>query len=581
MTVRMIVIIVMITVFLECSGIGGCTAAPEQPPVLVIAASDSSEQSKSHADVICDGVADQVEIGSTLAAMSPGGRAVLSEGTFRCNENLHFEPHTILEGQGENQTYLDFSGECLGVVMDDENLTIKALTITNRGGILITRTGHIKVHQVVVDSPNLFQHGAFSMWMGANETLEDIEFIDCKALNVPGFGYWTCGEGPGQLQKNVRYINCQAIGCGGGEGVLSETTRLWSGGFSLQETNAAEDILVKGCYAEGNWQSGFHQEPSNPTENFTIEDCISVNNGQKARYVADPDTLDGSSDMVFGAGYFLGTNVTLRNCTAEGNYHGIELWWAQGCVIEDCITRNSQAEDYYLVHGSGRLLPNTFTNCTSDHAAMHALSVAVGTSGSRFINFTVVDPQGDGTHCLKIGSRSDDLDMQDPCEDSFFDIRCYGGGTPIVLGVERGRNLTFTGTIETTQPYPIFIDGWDTASINIRGMHIDIESEEQGSAGITIVPAVTNAGTIRIENSTIIDPRPISRLQWGVNNSAQEQVEVSNLTVTGAMNPCSHCNIIVEAAATPRDMSILSGPIFILKSLAERIVGTISMDRFS
>jgi parallel beta-helix repeat protein len=547
--VRGIMIVLVVTVFLGCSGLGGCTAALERPSVLVVAARDSSELSKSRADVVCDGIADEVEIGSALAAVSPGGKVVLTEGTFHCNEDLHFEPHTTLEGQGEYQTYLNCSGECSGVAMNDENLTIKALTITNRGGIFITQTAHIKVHQVVIDSPHLFQNGAFSMWMNANETLEDIEFIDCKALNVPGFGFWTCGEGPGQVQKNVRYINCQAIGCGGGDrggdnGTPSDSTGLWSGGFSFQETNAAEDILVKGCYAEGNWQSGFHQEPSNPTKNFTIEDCISRNNGQKAKYVKDPDTLDGSPDMVFGAGYFLCTNVTLRNCTAEGNYHGVELWWGQGCIIENCTTRNSLAEDYYLVHGSGRLMPNIFRNCVSDHAGMHALSATVGTKGAYFINFTAVNPQGDGVHCLKIGSRNDNI--LDPCKDSFFDIKVLGGGSPIALGVERGRNLTFTGTIETTQPYPVFIDGWDTAAISIQGMRINIESDDQRATGIFIPPAVKKAGTIMITNSTIIDPRPVPKLQYGVNNSAQAQVVVSNLSVIGAVTPWSHCYVTVE-----------------------------------
>ncbi|WP_067075013.1 right-handed parallel beta-helix repeat-containing protein [Methanoculleus horonobensis] len=571
-TVRKIIVTLMIAVVLWGSGPGSCSTAAEQPPVLVIAANDSSEQSRSRADVICDGFADEVEIGLALGEVSPGGKVILTEGTFHCNKNLHFEPHTTLEGQGENQTYLNCSGECPGVVMDDENLTIRGLTITNRGGILITKTAHIRVHQVVVDSPHLYQDGAFSMWMNADETLEDIEFIDCKALNVPGFGYWTCGQGPGQVQRNVRYINCQAIGCGGGDGASSETTRLWSGGFSLQETNAAEDILVKGCYAEGNWQSGFHQEPSNPTQNFTIEDCISVNNGQKARYVENPDTLDGSPDMVFGAGYFLGTNATLRNCTADGNYHGVELWWGQGCTVENCTSRNSQAEDYFLVYGSGRSIPNTFRNCVSDHAGMHALSAEVGTKNAYFTNFTVIDPQGDGMYNLMIGGNlraNDDSAGHDPCEDSYFDIRFFGGGSPAALGVERGRNLTFTGTIETDQPNPIFIDGWDTESITIERMHISIESENEEAAGITVVPAVVKAGTIRIADSTIIDPRPVTKLQYGIKNIAQEQVVVSNLTVTGAATPCSHCNITVEATEAPQDISIINGTIQFLRRFTE------------
>lgn len=279
----------IIFVFLECVGTIGCTTALEQPSVLIIAASDSSEQARSQADVVCDGVADQVEIASALAAIEPGGKVLLTPGTFHCDANIHLEPGTTLEGHGENETYLNFSGDSLGVIMNNHHLTLRGLTIGNGGGVFITQASHIKVHQVVVESPDLRLDGAFSMWMNANGTLEDIEFIDCKALNVPGFGFWTCGDGPGQVQKNVRYINCQAIGCGGGERAPSETTRLWSGGFSLQETNAAEDILVEGCYAEGNWQSGFHQEPSNPTKNFTIKDCISVNNGQKAKFVKDPD----------------------------------------------------------------------------------------------------------------------------------------------------------------------------------------------------------------------------------------------------------------------------------------------------
>jgi len=555
--VKISLILMIIFVFLECVGTIGCTTALEQPSVLIIAASDSSEQARSQADVVCDGVADQVEIASALAAIEPGGKVLLTPGTFHCDANIHLEPGTTLEGHGENETYLNFSGDSLGVIMNNHHLTLRGLTIGNGGGVFITQASHIKVHQVVVESPDLRLDGAFSMWMNANGTLEDIEFIDCKALNVPGFGFWTCGDGPGQVQKNVRYINCQAIGCGGGERAPSETTRLWSGGFSLQETNAAEDILVEGCYAEGNWQSGFHQEPSNPTKNFTIKDCISVNNGQKAKFVKDPDILDGSPDMVFGAGYLLGTNVTLRNCTAEGNYHGIELWWGQGCIIENCTTRYSQAEDYFLVHGSGRLMPNIFRNCISDHAGMHALSMAIGTNNAYFTNFTVVNPHGNGASCLMIGSYDDDPDMHNICEDSIFDIRISTGESPIALEIKHGRNLTFTGTIETTQPHPIQVDGWDTESIIIEEMRINIESEEDAT-GIAILPAVEKAETIRIIDSMIIDPRQIPKLQYGVDNSAQERVVVSNLTVIGAANPCSRCNVTEGATEVMPEISMLS-----------------------
>ena len=83
-----------------------------------------------------------------------------------------------------------------------------------------------------------------------------------------------------------------------------------------------------------------------------------------------------------------------------------------------------------------------------------------------------------------------------------------------------------------------------------------------------------------ITNSTIIDPRPVPKLRYGVNNSAQEQVVVNNLSVIGAVTPWSHCYEAVETIETPSEVSILNGTTHIFKRFAEIIIRTNLRDEF-
>ncbi|MCL0073115.1 right-handed parallel beta-helix repeat-containing protein [Dehalococcoidia bacterium] len=77
---------------------------------IVVAASDSSPQSKAQADFVADGVDDQVEIQAAIDALpAGGGRVLLMEGTFIIAPDKAFKGHlagiilpsnTTLEGQG-------------------------------------------------------------------------------------------------------------------------------------------------------------------------------------------------------------------------------------------------------------------------------------------------------------------------------------------------------------------------------------------------------------------------------------------------------------------------------------------------
>jgi len=81
----------------------------------IVAASDSSANSKAQVDYVCDGTDDQVEIQAAIDALPAiGGRVLLLEGTFTMAAGLSWSTdNVVLEGQGE-ATVLDFTAIASG-----------------------------------------------------------------------------------------------------------------------------------------------------------------------------------------------------------------------------------------------------------------------------------------------------------------------------------------------------------------------------------------------------------------------------------------------------------------------------------
>lgn len=68
---------------------------------VVVAAHNSSLQSKAQADIVVDGVDDQVEIQAAIDALGPrGGKVLLMEGTFIISDQIHMRSRVNLEGIG-------------------------------------------------------------------------------------------------------------------------------------------------------------------------------------------------------------------------------------------------------------------------------------------------------------------------------------------------------------------------------------------------------------------------------------------------------------------------------------------------
>jgi hypothetical protein len=80
---------------------GNLTAKTGRAATITVAASDSSDTSKTQADYVADGQDDQVEIQAAIDALpSGGGKVVLLEGAFNISAPINITRSLILEGQG-------------------------------------------------------------------------------------------------------------------------------------------------------------------------------------------------------------------------------------------------------------------------------------------------------------------------------------------------------------------------------------------------------------------------------------------------------------------------------------------------
>lgn len=91
-----------------------------------IAASNATDKSKTAADYVCDGTADEVELSAAIAELPSGGGSIeLSEGTFNLNSNLLINKSNIfITGQGR----ATFVNNDISTVIEATN---NELTISN------------------------------------------------------------------------------------------------------------------------------------------------------------------------------------------------------------------------------------------------------------------------------------------------------------------------------------------------------------------------------------------------------------------------------------------------------------------
>lgn len=444
----------------------GSQAAPEtildesaaQALRVTVAASDSSAAARASADYLCDGVNDEQEVQAALNALpATGGEVVLTEGTFRCAENIVMPSNTTLIGQGAEETVIELENSIIH--LKHENTSLQGLGISGYrydwkhrwdAPVFITAS-NVSVRGITGTADSTVHAVFFVASLDATDdgkVIENVEFSGCKAVDPGTFGFMLSASqaATNKLIRNVTFVDCEAINCG-----RYSQFDPWVAGFDFAEQNDIENLQVIRCRAEGSWESGFHVESPRNKTNVVMIDCISKENAQKEK--------TGVDQTAFGAGYLVNGDMRLVNCTSEGNYVGFYCSGG-GFEVADCT-------DSYSLYGY------TLSNLTS--------------------------PTG-----VRITS-------------------CGAAG----------------------ELYPIFFGRGDMVDVKLENLSLSSDNASGEEAGVTVARNVLNASEISVLNSYIRGYR------YGINNTAEDAVQVRDVVVTGAAVDFINCDVLNEPAPTP------------------------------
>ncbi|PKL57047.1 MAG: hypothetical protein CVV35_02030 [Methanomicrobiales archaeon HGW-Methanomicrobiales-6] len=452
-------------------------AESASPATLTVAASDSTELSKNQADYVCDGVDDQAEIQAALAALPDGGNVVLTEGTFNCAGVIAPPAGTTLSGQGPDATNLVFTNDGR-ISVDQESITLDGFHIEGSGyssgvkwlGVMTIRASHAKIHNIEGTADTSIQAVYLLIHDPAvyAPTLEDVEFINCKAVDTGTYGFIHNAWGSSnKVIKDVRYDNCQAINCGS-KGAFNP----WITGFDFAELNDMDGLRVTNCLAEGNLESGFHFEFDPTVTDAVLENCVSKNNGQKP-YPTVPYKQSDMSTHYFGCGYYApNCDVTFKNCTAESNsLYG--FYATNGGKLYDCVDKDTGAgktdytyrkpAGYYSIPSRSADPALVLENCTSIDSHGYGLQVDLA-SNIRIENFELVNPAGIDGKGASLGGTNGQFSNAE------VDIHASGDRAETLVWAKNNQNVQYTGDVTSASEKAFLVEGGE--NVRTEGMAV-------------------------------------------------------------------------------------------------------------
>jgi len=451
----------LIPAFAPASAAGSAT-----PATLTVAANDSTELSKNQADYVCDGVDDQAEIQAALAALPDGGTVTLTEGTFNCAGVIAPPAGTTLSGQGPEATFLKFTNDGR-ISVDREYVTLDGFHIEGSGyssgvkwlGVMTVRASHAAIHNITGTADTSIQAVYLLIHDPAvyAPTLEDVEFVNCKAVDTGTYGFLHNAWGSSnKVIKDVRYDNCAAINCGS-KGAFNP----WITGFDFAELNDMDGLRVTNCLAEGNLESGFHFEFDPTVTDAVLENCTSKNNGQKP-YPTVPYKQSDMSTHYFGCGYYApNADVTFKNCTAEGNsLYG--FYATNGGKLYDCVEKDTGAgktdytyrkpAGYYSIPSRSANPALVLENCTSIDSHGYGLQVDLA-KNIRIENFELVNPAGIDGKGASLGGTNGQF------SDASVDIVASGDQVDTLVWAKNNQNVQYSGEISSDSANAFLVEG--------------------------------------------------------------------------------------------------------------------------
>jgi len=409
-------------------------------------------------------------------------------------------------GEGESETFLVFTRDGR-INVDREYITLDGFHIKGTGyssgvkwlGVMNVRASHAKIHNITGTADASIQ----AVYLLIHDptvyapTLEDVEFINCKAVDTGTYGFLHNAWGSTNMViKNVRYDNCAAINCGK-FGVFNP----WITGFDFAELNDMDGLRVTNCLAEGNLESGFHFEFDPKVTNAVLENCVSKNNGQKAFPTRAYNPNDMSTHY-FGCGYYApNCDATFINCTAEGNSMN-GFYTTNGGKLYNCVEKDTGIgrtdfsyrvpAGYYSVPSRSVNPATVMENCTSINSNGYGLQVDLA-NNVKLRNFHLVDPIGYNGKGSSLGGTNGQFDNAE------VSIYASGNRVETLVWAKENINTVFSGQIVSDAAKPFVIEGYRTKNVLVKDMEIVSKTLPAGSPGVTIVGTVP-AGQATLQN---------------------------------------------------------------------------------
>jgi hypothetical protein len=306
-------------------------AATKGTTVLTVASSTSLQ--KAHADFICDGIEDQIQIQAALDSVwdNGGGTVKLLEGIF----NVAYYPTTVLVSlRIPNNVTLEGSGI--------NATTIKRAANQSTGQFLISNKDTVTAHNVVIKDLTIDGNKAnnrggttfvqYGIGFGGNLKYAIVENV--LAQNMRGQRPDGVSESAGFQTVNtahVSFINCISVGCDSsvsGFSADASTDIRWINctsynqglGIGFTHNNIRNGIYI-GCVAYGDSVCGFNSEFS---DNISYVNCLAgiSSADYDGGYPADSAMGNGLAGFnVYGGK----KNISFVNCMAKNNKDGLAV----------------------------------------------------------------------------------------------------------------------------------------------------------------------------------------------------------------------------------------------------------------
>ena len=279
-------------------------------PEIKVAASDASDNWKKHADYVCDGVADDVQIQAAITALgSSGGTLYLSPGTFYIAGKITIlQIISIIGTLGTKLKATAVMDYVLGNETTISHLKISNLYIDGEmkavKGLYLYYAHYCNIQNIRVDEASgdgIYAYccaGAqftktYSVWNGD----AGMSLVGCNASTLISCvsGYNT-GNGIETLRVVIGattwHGNCDIVGC------ISE----YNTGYGIYNYNGTLNFSILGSWVEGNWLDGIRV--------FKSIGCITgtlVSNGTLETYNPDAYAIHLTSDGAY-------TSVVVDGC---------------------------------------------------------------------------------------------------------------------------------------------------------------------------------------------------------------------------------------------------------------------------